>query len=63
MTLYGLGSGLAVNVLFCDIHDLPFSIPSFTLQQNSDSLRVNNYLTRKHFRVTYTDNLNFFRAG
>ena len=40
-----------------------FSIPSFTLQQNSDCFQVNIYLTRKHFRTTYTDSLNFFRAG
>ena len=40
-----------------------FSIPSFTMQQNSDSLQVNIYLSRKHFRRTYTDNPNFFRAG
>ena len=40
-----------------------FSIPSFTLQQNADSLQVNIYLTRKHFGITYTDSLNFFRAG
>ena len=40
-----------------------FSIPSFILQQNSDSLQVNIYLTRKHCRITYTDSRNFFRVG
>ena len=39
-----------------------FQFP-LTLQQNSDSLQVNIYLSRKHFRITYTDSLNFFRAG
>ena len=31
-----------------------FSVSSFTLEQNSDSLQVHIYLTRKHFRITYT---------
>ena len=59
---------LAVNVFFFSFFFSAFmichfSLPSYTLQQNSDSLQVNIYLTGKHFRITYTDNLNFFRAG
>ena len=43
--------------------DLIVSVPDHCLSFYSDSLQVNIYLTRKHFRITYTDSLNFFRAG
>ena len=61
--LQRVSSGLAINVFFSAFMIHHFSFPSFTLQQISKGLQVNIYLTRKHFRITYTDNLNFFRAG